>query len=101
MTYYVGDSIEISAGATDFDGNPVTGATGTAHLSILEIGGDAAPVKDVEMPFSAPDSAFLYIWNTAGMPAEGGGYRSVVTLDVGGRKSVEARPLVLFSVDED
>lgn len=99
MTYYVGDSIELSAAASDFDGNPVTGASGTARLSILEVGGDTVPINNVEMPFSGPDSAFVYVWETAG--AVEGGYRCKVELDVGGRKSVEVRTLVLYAVDPD
>jgi hypothetical protein len=99
VTYYIGDSIEITAAASDFDGIPVTAATGTARLSILETGGDAVPIKDVEMPFSGPDNAFVYVWDTLGIPE--GGYRAKIEMLVGGRRSVEARSIVLYDVDED
>jgi hypothetical protein len=97
MTYYVGDTIEIAAGANDFDGNPVSSSTATARLSIHEIGGEGEPVADAEMDFTG--AGFTYIWNTLGVAA--GGYRAQVTLDVQGRKSVEVRPVVLADPDPD
>ena len=93
MTYYVGDTIEISAAASDFDGNEVTEATGSARLSIMEIGGSTVPVDSVEMP------GFVFLWDTTGVAA--GGYRAQVEVDVGGRKSIEVRPLILAAPDPD